>query len=146
MSRKLHKINQYRRKNKNLIAANKIKPEEWGISNTEAQATLKAKGYDLKEIKKIHCLKHQICISFWDTKGNVCSSFFSYRIFLRWQQEIESLIYACEIFKEWQRLNYLMKYEFAYYHYPSEIEEGLQAKLENRLNVLKNTEIQAVFT
>lgn len=144
MSRQLRRINQYRRKNKNLIAANKIKPEKWCISNTEAQASLNAQGYKVKQIKKIYCLKHQVCISFWDTKGNICSSFFSYRIFLRWQKEVENLISTCQMIKEWQRLNYLLKYEFAYYQYASEMEEELQAALENRLKVLTTTAPQAV--
>lgn len=68
MFAKPRKINQYRRKCKNLIATNKIKPEQWDISNTEARKALKAKGYDIKQIKKIHRLKHQLCISYWDAK------------------------------------------------------------------------------
>ncbi|AUT04083.1 hypothetical protein CLI64_28940 [Nostoc sp. CENA543] len=144
MSRQLRRINQYRRKNKNLIAANKIKPQKWCISHTEAQTALNAQGYNVKQIKKIYCLKHQVCISFWDIKGNICSSFFSYRIFLRWQKEVESLISSCQIMKEWQRLNYLLKYEFAYYRYSQEMEEGLQAALENRMKVLTTKEPQAV--
>ncbi|MEH2116644.1 hypothetical protein [Nostoc sp.] len=133
---KPHKTNQYRRKGRNLIAINKIKPEQWHISDTEVKEALKAKGYDIKQIKKIHCLKHQVCISYWDAKGNICSSFFSYRIFARWQQEAEKLIYAYQTLKEWAKLNYVMKYEFAYYHYPSEMEDALYAILENQLYVL----------
>ncbi|WP_066376389.1 MULTISPECIES: hypothetical protein [unclassified Anabaena] len=138
MSRKLRKINQYRRKNKNLIAAKKIQPEKWCISKSEAQAALNAQGCNVKEIKKVHCLKHQVSISYWDIKGNICSSFFSYRIFSRWQQEVETLIAECQTLKEWQKLNYLLKYEFAYYHYPSEMAYRLQAALENRLSLLED--------
>ncbi|MBD6617267.1 hypothetical protein FNW02_15880 [Komarekiella sp. 'clone 1'] len=145
MFRKLHKTNQYRRKGRNLIAANKIKPEQWDISKSEAKEALKAKGYDVKQIKKIHHLKHQVCISFWDAKCNVCSSFFSYRIFARWRREVENLIYCCQNLKEWAKLNHLMQYEFAYYNYPSEIENTLDTKLENHLRMLNATERQAVF-
>ncbi|MEH2236311.1 hypothetical protein [Nostoc sp.] len=145
MFRKPRKINQYRRKGKNLIATNKIKPEQWNISDTETKEALKVKGYDVKQIKKIHLLKHQVCISYWDAKGNICSSFFSYRIFARWQEEAEKLIYACQTLKEWAKLNYVMKYEFAYYHYPSEIEDALHAILENHLCVLKATVQQVVL-
>jgi hypothetical protein len=144
MFRKPRKINQYRRKGKNLIATNKIKPEQWNISDAETKEALKVKGYDVKQIKKIHLLKHQVCISYWDTKGNICSSFFSYRIFARWQKEVETLIYICQTLKEWAKLNYVMKYEFAYYHYPSEIEDTLHAILENHLSALKTTEQQVV--
>ncbi|WP_254625778.1 hypothetical protein [Nostoc sp. TCL240-02] len=145
MFRKPRKINQYRRKGKNLIATNKIKPEQWNISEAETKEALKVKGYDVKQIKKIHLLKHQVCVSYWDAKGNICSSFFSYRIFARWQEEVEKLIYTCETLKEWAKLNYVMKYEFAYYHYPSEIEDILHAILENHLSVLKATLQQVVL-
>lgn len=60
MFRKPRKINQYRRKGKNLITTNKIKPEQWNISEAETKEALKAKGYDVKQIKKIHRLKHQV--------------------------------------------------------------------------------------
>ena len=145
MFRQSRKINQYRRKGKNLIATNKIKPEQWNISDAETKEALKVKGYDVKQIKKIHLLKHQVCISYWDVKGNICSSFFSYRIFARWQEEVEKLIYTCQTLKEWAKLNYVMKYEFAYYHYPSEIEDTLHAILENHLSVLKATVQQVVL-
>ncbi|MBN3880437.1 MULTISPECIES: hypothetical protein [unclassified Nostoc] len=145
MFRKPRKINQYRRKGKNLIATNKIKPELWNISKAETKEALKVKGYDVKQIKKIHLLKHQVCISYWDVKGNICSSFFSYRIFARWQKEVEKLIYICQTLKEWAKLNYVMKYEFAYYHYPSEIKDTLDMILENHLCLLKTTEQQVIL-
>ncbi|MCF2147757.1 hypothetical protein IQ276_015280 [Desmonostoc muscorum LEGE 12446] len=138
-------IKKYRRKGRNFIAANKIKPEQWHISNSEAKEALKTKGYKIKQIKKIHCLKHQVCISYWDAAGNICSSFFSYRIFGRWQQEVEKLIYTCQTLKEWTKVNYVMKHELAYYNYPSKIEDALRAALENRLHVLKVTLEQAVY-
>jgi hypothetical protein len=75
----------------------------------------------------------------------VCSSFFSYRIFIRWQREVEKLIYGCQTLKEWKKLNYVLNCEFADYHYPSEMENVLHAVLENRLSVLKLTVQQAVF-
>ncbi|MDZ8106662.1 MAG: hypothetical protein RM338_13735 [Nostoc sp. DedQUE12a] len=142
---KPRQIKKYRRKGRNLIAANKLKPRQWQISNREVKEALKAKGYEIKQIKKIHCLKHQVCISYWDTAGNVCSSFFSYRIFSRWQQEAEKLIYTCQTLKEWAKINYVMKYEFAYYNYPSKMEDALQAALKNHLAVLKTTTQQAVY-
>lgn len=138
------KINSYRRKGQSLITANKIKPEHWHISHAEAQAALIAKGYKVKQIKKIHCLKHQVCISFWDERGNICSSFFSYRIFSRWQKEVEQLVDSCLTFNEWKKLNYIMQYEFAYYHYFQEMQDAIYTALENRLSVLKITLQQAV--
>ncbi|TVP63134.1 MAG: hypothetical protein EA343_08935 [Nodularia sp. (in: Bacteria)] len=146
MFRSLRKVKKYRRQGRNLIASNKIKPDQWNISDAEVKEALKVKGYDVKQIKKICCLKHQVCISYWDKKGNVCSSFFSYRIFARWQTDVEKLIYCCQTLKEWKKLNYVIQYEFAYYHYLSEIEDALSSALENRLYVLRATEELAVFS
>lgn len=145
MVRNKTQIRQYRRKGQSLIAANKIKPEKWDISNSEAKEALQAQGYNVKEIKKIRCLTHQVCISYWDEKGNVCSGFFSYRIFTRWQIEVEKLIERCQTLKEWRHLNHIMQYEFAYYPYPKNIDNALHNALENRLCVLKETTQQAVF-
>ena len=139
------KKNQYRRKGQSLIAANKIKPEQWQISNVEAKEALKAFGCNVKEIKKIHRLKHQVCISYWDQKGNVCSGFFSYRIFARWQREVSKLINCCQTLEEWHTLNHIMQYEFAYYPYLRDMEDALQNTLENRLCVLKVTLQQPVI-
>ncbi|MGM3308856.1 hypothetical protein ACSQ6I_23245 [Anabaena sp. WFMT] len=144
MSRHSREINKYRRKGKNLISSNKIRPQQWDISEAEAKEALQAKGYDVKQIKKIHCLKHQVSISYWDNQGNICSSFFSYRIFARWHKEVEKLIDHCPNLKEWTRLNYVIGYEFVYYHYLSAIEDALHQSLENRLSELNITEEQAV--
>ncbi len=140
MFTKSRKVNRYRRKGQNLITANKIKPENWDISDAEAKEALKVKNINVKEIKKIRKLKHQVCISFWDDQGNICSSFFSYRIFSRWQQEVEETIDTCPNIKEWARLNRIIQYEFAYYKYLTEMQDVLNVALENRMCVLKATE------
>ncbi len=137
MFRKLRRGKQYRRQGKNLIATSKIKPEQWHISDTEVQESLQAQGYKVKQIKKINCLKHQVCISFWDDKGNVCSSFFSYRIFARWQKEVEKLVDSCQTLKELINLNHIIQLEFAYYHYPHKVESSIQSALESSLCALK---------
>ncbi|MBE9081167.1 MULTISPECIES: hypothetical protein [unclassified Tolypothrix] len=138
------KSNSYRRKGQNLISANKIKPEQWHISHAEAKAALTGKGYKVQQIKKIHCLKHQVCISYWDERGNICSSFFSYRIFSRWQKAVEQLVDSCLNFNELKKLNYIMQYEFANYHYFQEMEDAIYTALENRLCALKITSQQVV--
>lgn len=50
MVRNKPQIRQYRRKGQSLIAANKIKPEKWDISNSEAKEVLQAQGYNVKDI------------------------------------------------------------------------------------------------
>lgn len=145
MFRSPRKVKKYRRPGRNLIASNKIKPDQWNISDAEVKEALKVKGYDVKEVKKIRYLKHQVCISYWDAKGNVCSSFFSYRIFARWQADVEKLISYSQTLQEWKKLNHLIQYEFAYYNYLRQMSDALSTALENRLYALKATEVAAVF-
>ncbi len=138
MAKKTKKANQYRRrKGKSLISSGDIEPQFWPISNADALQALKAIGEPVKSIKKVAQLKHQICISFVDTKGNSCSSFYSYRIFPRWQKEVEGLIYRCLTLTDWLLLNINLTYEFNYYAYPIKMIDGLQFMLENRLYELK---------
>ncbi|MDB9373691.1 hypothetical protein [Nodularia sphaerocarpa] len=145
MFRRQRKVKKYRRPGRSLIASKEIKPDEWKFSDAEIKEALKVKGCDVKQVKTIRYLKHQVCIAFWDAKGNVCSSFFSYRIFARWQTEVEKIIYYCPTLDKWQNLNSTMQYEFAYYDYISEMSDVLSTALENRLYVLKATELAAVF-
>ncbi len=145
MFRSPRKVKKYRCSGRNLIASNKIKPDQWNISDAEVKEALKVKGYDVKQVKKIRCLKHQVCISYWDANDNVCCSFFSYRIFARWQTDVEKLIDSCPTLPEWKKLNHIIQYEFAYYHYLSEISDAISNALENRLYVLQATEQVAVF-
>nr|WP_272819194.1 hypothetical protein [Scytonema hofmannii] len=137
MPRNTAHTRQHRRKGQSLIASHRINPEEWQISNAEAKDALNAQGCKVKEIKKIRCLKHQVCISYWDEKGGVCSGFFSYRIFRQWQAEVERLVNTCQTLKEWVLLNHIMKYEFAYYPYLTDMKNLLSNALKNRLYALE---------
>lgn len=134
---KKFKKNRYRPKGKNLITSNKIKPDLWRISSTEAKETLRATGLDVKEIKKITLLKHKVCISYWNQEGGVCSGFFSYRIFPTWQKEVEKVIETSPNFKRLQLINHIMEREFKCYPYPVEMEDAIYNALQNRLCVLK---------
>ncbi len=78
-----------------------------------------------------------MCISYWDNKAIYAAAFLATGFLPVGKTEVEKLIYTCETLKEWAKLNYVMRYEFAYYHYPSEIEDTLHAILENHLSVLK---------
>jgi len=120
------------RPSKGLVAADKIQPQLWNISHAEVAEALKAQGYEVKEIKKISQLKYQISISYWDQQGNICSSFFSYRIFDRWQGEVEKLIYSTPNLQEFARLSHRVQYEFKRYPYSQEMKDALQDTLENR--------------
>jgi len=131
MARKIRKIRQYRPKGQSLISANKISPKNWHLSDKEISQALKPLGIMVKTIKKIHYLKHQVCISWRDKKGNVCSSFFSYRIFARWQAEVEQLINACHTLKEFYRIIGYIHYDLDYFPYPLEMSDAITIALEN---------------
>ncbi|MGB3654762.1 MAG: hypothetical protein WBA41_26650 [Rivularia sp. (in: cyanobacteria)] len=143
LNQKLKK-NRYRPKGKNLITSNRIKPDLWRISPTEAKVALRATGLDVKEIKKITLLKYKVCISYWNEEGGVCSGFFSYRIFPTWQREVEKLIENSPNFKKLQLLNHIIEREFKCYPYPVEMEDAIYNALQNRLCVLKATAQQTV--
>lgn len=141
MSRKPRKIHQYRRQGKSLISANQISPENWYLTDKEIGQALQTLGLTVKKVKKIHYRKHQVCISWWDEKGNACSSFFSYRIFARWQTEVEQLINTCHTQKEFNRLSRYIQYELAYFPYPVEMVDAIATTLENREYHIKAAEL-----
>ncbi|MBD2183587.1 hypothetical protein [Aerosakkonema funiforme] len=120
------------RKSQSLIAAGKIKPIEWNISKEEAAQALSNFGVPVREVKKVTCLKHQVCVSYWDMDGKVCCSFFSYRIFARWQKAVEQLIQNCHTFGEWDRLGDVIQYDLLRFRYPVEMANKIWDMLKNR--------------
>ncbi|BAZ13969.1 hypothetical protein NIES4071_58090 [Calothrix sp. NIES-4071] len=110
MTRNLH--NRKFRESRSLISANKITPHVWHLREADIIEALNVQGYDAKKIKKISYLKHQVSISYWDKNGGVCSGFFSYRIFARWQYAVQKLVYNCGSIRELQRLSKLIEYEY----------------------------------
>ncbi|WP_211293136.1 hypothetical protein [Brunnivagina elsteri] len=123
-------FNQKRYKLQSLISLGKINPRVWRLSEEQILQALRAKGYDVQKIKKMKYLQHQVCISYWDTKGGVCSGFFSYRIFERWQSAVEKLVYACNSLYEMHSLSKLIEYEFTHYPYPGEIQAAISETIE----------------
>ena len=137
MARKTCKKSQYRRKGQSLISAKKISPENWHLSAEEIRQALELLNITVKTVKKVHYLKHQVCISWWDEKGKVCSSFFSYRIFARWQAEVERLIWACHSLKEFYKVILYIQYDLDYFPYPVEVSDAIARALENRETELR---------
>jgi hypothetical protein len=123
-------LNQKRCKLQSLISSSKIKPQVWRLSEEQILKALRDRGYNVKKIKKIKYLPHQVCISYWDGKGGVCSGFFSYRIFERWQCAVEKLVYGCNSLYEMHSLNQLIGYEFARYPYPGEMQAAISQTIE----------------
>lgn len=132
MVRRKNNSDTIRRLGQSLIASRKIKAESWRMSATEVQKALQAQGYKVKEIKKIRHLKHQICISYYDQQGGVCSGFFSYRIFERWQIAVETLVFQCDTLVELLRLKKLIEYEYSHYPYPVDMQDAINTAIETR--------------
>ncbi|BAZ13964.1 hypothetical protein NIES4071_58040 [Calothrix sp. NIES-4071] len=128
MARRLY--NRNHKKITGLITANKITPHVWRLSEANLIEALNAQGYDAKKIKKISYLKHQVSISYWDNNGGVCSGFFSYRIFARWQFAVQRLVHNCGNTRDLQHLNNLIEYEFAHYPYPWQIREAIESTVK----------------
>ncbi|MBV8886528.1 MAG: hypothetical protein JO235_21380 [Chroococcidiopsidaceae cyanobacterium CP_BM_RX_35] len=139
MSHKIRRIRQYRFKGQSLTAAGKLHPERWkSIPKGEVARVLREnQGLSVKQVKKVHHLQHQICISYIDIDGNVCSSFFSYRLFESWQKAVESLIYTCSNLKELYNLRRIIQYDLYYFPYPSNIAGRISTVLESRFYELR---------
>ena len=97
-------------------------------------------------MKKVHHLKHQVCISYVTTKGITCSSFFSYRIFESWQKAVESLIYNCHSLKELYTLTRHIQYDIDYFPYLVEISDALAKLNEVIAQALENRTCQLKLT
>lgn len=145
MAHKIGRIGQNGWKGQSLISASKITPENWQLTNEEISQALKPLGITVKTVKKIRYLKHQVCISWWNEKGNICSSFFSYRIFARWQAEVERLIIACHTLKEFYRTIGYIQYDLAHYPYPLEMSDSIVIALENHECQLRSAAREAAF-
>jgi hypothetical protein len=139
MTRKKCQKSAKRSKNQSLITAGKISPIKWNISQSEAEIALKEFGIPVLEIKRVTCLKHQVCISYWNTEGKVCSSFFSYRIFERWQKAVEEVIAACCTVEEWENLGDIIQYELIKFLYPVEMANQIWHALLGRWYPIKAT-------
>ena len=145
---KTRKTRKYCRPGKSLIAAGFLNPQRWhNLSKGEiARALREHQGLSVKEVKKVHHLKHQVCISYITTKGITCSSFFSYRIFESWQKAVESLIYNCHSLKELYTLTRHIQYDIDYFPYLVEISDALAKLNEVIAQALENRTCQLKLT
>ncbi len=139
MTRKKCNKSADRLKNQSLIAVGKISPIQWNITKSEAEIALKQIGLPVLEVKRVKCLKHQVCISYWNTDGKVCSSFFSYRIFERWQKAVEELIADCCTVEEWDNLGEIVEYDLVKFFYPVEMASQIWDALRDRWYGIKAT-------
>ncbi|MFB2880340.1 hypothetical protein [Floridanema aerugineum] len=126
-------------KSQSLITAGKINPVKWLISKEEAQKALQEFGVPIKEVKKIRCLRHQVCISYWNINGKICCSFFSYRIFERWLNAVENLIDSCKSLGDWEDLGDRIQYELIRFFYPQTMANQIWHSLRTHWYKLQST-------
>lgn len=133
MAHKIRRVCTIRSKRQSLTASGKIHPERWKTipKGEVARALRESQGLAVKQVRKVYHLQHQICISYIDVYGNVCSSFFSYRLFESWQKAVESLIYTCSSLKELYNLRRIIQYDLDYFPYISNIADKISTVLES---------------
>lgn len=116
-------------KRKSLTALQWINPRYWKLSKEEVAQFL---GVSPEQVRKATCLQHQVSISWVSNAGKVCCSFFSYRLFGRWEKAVLDLIAGWQDFKTWHRLLSAMEYEFLRFDYPTEMADWIWENLKDR--------------
>ncbi len=89
-------------------------------------------GVPRKRVRKVVCLAHQVCISWRDKEGKVCSSFFSYRIFPSWQRAVIARIGRCQDLLAVNELRGLIAAEYRQFKYSAEAKAAINEALSNR--------------
>lgn len=128
---KRRKTRKTRQTGQSLTAAGKIHPEKWNISPQEAAFALKALGIPVKQVRKVCCLPHQVCVSYWNEQDKACSSFFSYRAFPTWQQAVEQAIATTQNIPQFEYLAQIVEYDLVQFPYPVEMADAIWDALKN---------------
>lgn len=116
-----------------LTASGWLKPQRWQISKTEAAEALKM---PVKRIVKVYPKQHQVIVVYLNQKGQKCSSFFSYRLFSRWQQEAIATIASCRNQQILAPLEIIVQYDLEHFKYPVAIAHAIWEALLNRIRQL----------
>ncbi|PSB36610.1 hypothetical protein C7B69_04435 [filamentous cyanobacterium Phorm 46] len=98
-----------------LTASGWLKPQCWQISKTEAAEALKM---PVNRIVKVYPKQHQVIVVYLNEKGQKCSSFFSYRLFARWEQETIAAIASCRNQQALAPLEIIVQYDLEHFNYP----------------------------
>ena len=98
-----------------LTASGWLKPQCWQISKIEAAEALRM---PVNRIVKVYPRQHQVIVVYLNKKGQKCSSFFSYRLFARWQQEAIAAIASCRNQQILAPLEVIVQYDLEHFKYP----------------------------
>lgn len=113
-----------------LTASGVLKPHCWQISHSEAAAALKI---PTQRIVKVYPKRHQAIVVYLNGKGQKCSSFFSYRLFTRWQQEAIAAIASCRNPQNLAPLEAIVQYDLEHFRYPIAMSDAIWDALLNQI-------------
>ncbi|MEG3873200.1 MULTISPECIES: hypothetical protein [unclassified Microcoleus] len=116
-----------------LTASGWLKPQRWQISKMEAAEALRI---PVNRIVKVYPKQHQVIVVYLNKKGQKCSSFFSYRLFARWQQEAIAAIASCRNQQILAPLEVIVQYDLEHFKYPVAIADAIWEALLNHIRHL----------
>ena len=116
-----------------LTASGWLKPQRWQISKMEAAEAL---SMPVNRIVKVYPKQHQVIVVYLNKKGQKCSSFFSYRLFARWQQEAIAAIASCRNQQILAPLEVILQYDLEHFKYPVAIADAIWEALLNHIRHL----------
>ena len=116
-----------------LTASGWLKPQRWQISKMEAAEALRM---PVNRIVKVYPKQHQVIVVYLNKKGQKCSSFFSYRLFTRGQQEAIATIASCRNQQTLAPLEIIVQYDLEHFKYPVAIADAIWEALLNHIRHL----------
>ena len=119
-----------RKTRQSLTASGWLKPQRWQISKIEAAEALRM---PVNRIVKVYPKQHQVIVVYLNKKGQKCSSFFSYRLFARWQQETIATIASCRNHQTLAPLEIIVQYDLEHFKYPVAIVDAIWESLLNHI-------------
>ena len=105
-----------------LTASGLLKPQCWQISKKEAAEALRM---PINRIVKVYPKQHQVIVVYLNKKRQKCSSFFSYRLFARWEQQAIAAIASCRNQQILAPLEIIVQYDLEHFKYPVAIADAI---------------------
>lgn len=131
MTRRHHR--RKARHRRSLTASGCLKPHCWQFSFEEVAIAL---NMPVERIVKVYPRPHQIIVVFLNEKGGKCSSFFSYRLFGRWQRETIGAIVSCRSEETFGPLVEIIQYELEHFQYPVEMADTIWDAVLNQISLV----------
>jgi len=132
-NRRTRRTRKTRHTRQSLTASGWLKPQCWQISKREAAEALRMR---VNRIVKVYPKQHQVIVVYLNKKGQKCSSFFSYRLFARWQQEAIATIASCRNQQTLAPLEIIVQYDLEHFKYPVAIADAIWEALLNHIRHL----------